>query len=96
MLEVAERREDVPLLGHPFEQEDHRGPRALDRVFGDAEFFGHHVGGAKPDAGNGACEHVGVTAHRLQRVSSVLLVDAPGVAGGDPVAAQKNRELAQS
>ncbi len=96
MLEVAEGRKDVPFFGHPLEQEDHRGARALDRIFGDAEFLGYHVGGAKPDAGDGACEHVGVAAHRLERVAPVHLVDAPRVAGGDPVAAQKNRELAQT
>ena len=96
MLEIAEGRKDVSFLGHPLEQENHRGARALDRVFGDAEFLGHHVSGAKADTGDGARENVGVAPYRLERVAPVHLVDAPGVAGGDPVAAQKNRELAQA
>ena len=96
MLEVAEGREHVPLFGHSLEQEYHRGARALDRVFGDAEFLGHHVGGAKADAHDVASEHVGIAAHHFERLAPVLLVDAPCVAGSDPVAAQKDRQLAQS
>ena len=96
MLQVTEGREDVALLGHPFEQKDDRGARALDRIFRDAEFFGDRVGGAKADASDGARQHVRIAAHRLQRVAPVHLVDAPGMAGGDPMAAQEDRELAQS
>src|SRR5258708_4906539 len=95
MLEVTEGCEDVALTGHPLEQKNGRGSRALDRVFGDAEFFGHRVGRAKTDASDGARKHVRVAAHRLQRVAPIHLMDAPGVARGDSIAAQKNRELAQ-
>ena len=82
-LEIFERRIDVSLVGHAFENVEDGGARALDRVARDAEFLGDRVGGAKADAVNGAREHVGIAPHDVERFLAVELVDAPRVRRAD-------------
>ncbi len=95
-FEILEGRIDVALVGHAFENVEHCGARALDRVARDAEFLGDSVGRAKADAVNRAREHVRVAPHDLERVLAVELVDAARVRRRQPVSAQKDCQLAQA
>ena len=95
-FEIFERRIDVALVGHAFEDVQHGGARALDRVARDAEFLRDGVGGAKSDAMNRAREHVRIALHHVERVLAVELVDSPRVRRRQPVSAQKDGELAQA
>ncbi len=94
-FQILERRIDVALVGHAFEDVEDGGARALDRVARDTEFLGDRVGGAESDAVNRAREDVRIALDDVERVLAVELVDAARVRGGQSVAAQENRQLAQ-
>jgi hypothetical protein len=66
MFKVSEWHEHVPLFGHPFQQEDYRRARALNRILRDSEFFGHQIGGAKTDSSDCASEQIWIAAHQLK------------------------------
>src|SRR5690242_20664656 len=67
MFEVAGWCENMPLVGHPFEQKDYRSARTLDGILGNAKFLRHSIGGTKTDTGDSVSEHVRIAAHYFER-----------------------------
>ena len=56
-----------------------------NRVFGNAELAGDVIGGLEADAGNVACEEIGIGAHFLNRLVAVGLVNPHSAAGADAI-----------